>query len=168
MNPDFKSLFPKFAAAARKAHPENLLPGASPRDLADIEASLGIPLPASYKTFLSLNRQLWLFGGSIQFGVQHPFTYVFPPLNELTAAQQSVVKRRGGVWPPPCQGLLCFAEYFWKADGDQVLFHTKLPAKDNDYAVYYYEHNAAPARISKVADSFRHWIENHCIQSMRQ
>jgi hypothetical protein len=35
---------------------------------------------------------------------------------------------KGGGWPPPSQGMLCFAEYSLEADGDQVLFEASTPS----------------------------------------
>ena len=67
--------------------------------------------------------------------------------------------------PPPSQGMLCFAEYFLEADGDQVLFDVSDGLIDGEYAACYYAHAESPARVTQVADSFAEWIENVCIQS---
>jgi hypothetical protein len=58
-------------------------------------------------------------GGVVQFGKQHAFFHEFEPLRSLTPAQRSAVKQKGGAWPPPTDGMLCFAEFFMEADGDQ-------------------------------------------------
>ncbi len=87
--------FPIFAAKLRTrpdAHVENVKTGARDDDLAQIESSIGIPLPESYKQLLRCGREFWLFGGAIQFGFQHPFTHDFQPYDKLTPQQQQSVR----------------------------------------------------------------------------
>lgn len=98
-------------------------------------------------------------------GPEHPFFHDFPPLDTLTAQRRSLVDQRGGEWPRPSNGMLCFAEYFLEADGDQVLFDVAGGLSDGEYPVYYYAHSASPASITRQADSFAEWIERVCVQS---
>lgn len=141
MKLNLSDLFPRFQRLATQAEPEHVLPGRAADELA--QTPTGIPLPTSYKQFLSRH----------------------PPLEALTAQQRSVVAARGGCWPPPSDGMLCFAEYFLEADGDQVLFKIDLGLHNDEYPVYYYAHEGPSIR--KVADGFAEWLENHCIQDMR-
>lgn len=146
--------------------PEQILPGASDEDIAKEEGLLGIPLPESYKRFLKLTRGFDLFGGSVQFGAQHPFPHDFPKIGELSDAQLKVVKMKGGGWPPPSQGMLCFAEYFRDADGDQVLFDVAGGLVDGEYPVVYYSHETHPPTTTQIAASFAEWLNERCIDQM--
>ncbi len=165
MNPDFGQDFPTFSELLPNSEPENVLPLRSAGELAELERALGAELPDSYKRFLNTCGGLWMLGGAIQMGSTHPFFHDFPEYEELTPQQQSLIQSRGGVWPPPSQGMLCFAEYFLESDGDQVLFDVSGGLVNGEYPVYYYAHEASPARVSRVAESFAAWIENICIQS---
>ncbi|MGI9327150.1 MAG: SMI1/KNR4 family protein [Pseudomonadales bacterium] len=165
MGPDFSARFPTFANLIKKSQPEEILPPLSSSHLAKLETSLGILLPNSYKSFLEISGGLWLLGGAVQLSSNHPFPHDFPAYKDLSPQHKTVVRQRGGIWPPPSQGMLCFAEYFLEADGDQVLFKTDEDPLDGEYPVYYYAHENSPARVSQVADSFFDWIENVCIQS---
>lgn len=161
--------FPKFANALRSEdlELEEVLPGASSNEIAALERSAGFEFPSSYKKFLSVTRGFWLMGGLIQFGAQHPFAHDFPKREELSAAQMEVVEAKGGGWPPPSNGMLCFAEYFRDADGDQVLFDTTSRSQGGNWPVVYYAHEDRPPSVTKVADSFRQWLEDVCLQQMR-
>ncbi|MGB5491374.1 MAG: SMI1/KNR4 family protein [Woeseiaceae bacterium] len=161
-------MFPKFSALLPNAEPENVLPVRLPDELTELEQSLGVPLPVSYKLFLQTCGGLWLLGGNVQMGSQHPFIHDFQKFEDLTAQQKSVVRQRGGMWPPPSHGMLCFAEYFLEADGDQVLFDISRGLTDGEYPVYYYAHEESPARVTHVAGSFGEWIENNCVQSFEE
>ena len=88
-------------------------------------------------------------------GSQHPFVHDFPSLDSLTEQHIQVIRQRGGSWPPPSQGMLCFAEYFLKSDGDQVLFTTDEGLLVGEYPVFYYAHDAIPASVTRIADSFQ-------------
>src|SRR5689334_21543468 len=72
-------------------------------DILQVDTKLGIPLPESYKSFLRCTRTLTLRGGLIRFGPEFPFLQDLPSLS-------------------PSQGMLCFADFFLEADGDQLLF----------------------------------------------
>ena len=150
----------------RKTHPENILPAATQEEIQMLETSLGIPLPCSYKSFLKRSRGFWLFGGAVQFGSQHPFFHHFPKLEELTPAQRRMIELKGGKWPPPSEGMLCFAEYFRDADGDQVLFDVSGGLINGEYPVMYYSHETRPPFVVKVANSFQEWLDAKCIDEM--
>ncbi|MFA6242122.1 MAG: SMI1/KNR4 family protein, partial [Candidatus Hydrogenedentales bacterium] len=112
MLPQLDQHFPKFASMLADSEPEEIEYGKKADEIQSLEDDLGIPLPDTYKRFLSVCSSLWLFGGAVQFGSQHPFYYDFPPLEAMNPQQLAVIKQRGGNWPPPSQGMLCFAEYF--------------------------------------------------------
>lgn len=160
--------FRTFSDLVLRANPEYVLPGRTADEIAEIEAQVGVKLPESYRSFLASSGGLWLFGGAVQMTANHPFVHDFPSLDELTNQQIQVIRQRGGKWPPPSQGMLCFAEYFLESDGDQVLFKTDEGLIENEYPVYYYAHDAVPARVSRIADSFGDWLNNHCIQSFSE
>lgn len=138
---------------------ENVLPGATHTELAVMEEELGIALPRSYKQLLALTRGFWLMGGAVQFGEQHPFFHEFPPLESLSPPQQRVVKQKGGHWPPPSNGMLCFAEFFLEADGDQVLFDVSRGLIDGEYPVMYYSHESRPPSVRQLAPTFFQFFE---------
>jgi hypothetical protein len=154
-----RSLFPRFTELAPKFELEHVLPGASLPEVAEIEAELGVPLPESYKRMLQCARGFWLMGGVVQFGRQHPFPHEFPPLESLSAQHQAAIKKKGGVWPPPSNGMLCFAEFFMEADGDQVLFDTSKGLVQGEYPVVYYAHEARPPSVRLLAPSFGEFVE---------
>lgn len=161
--------FPFFVekvTARPDADPENILEGLTELNLSELESRLRLQLPNSYKRFLRCTRGLRLFGGAVQFGAEHPFVHDFPPLNELTPQQRTVVRARGSEWPPPSQGMLCFAEYFLEADGDQVLFDTRGGLVEGEYPVVYYSHESRPPRVRRVAVSFEQWLTEHCVDDM--
>ena len=154
--------FPTFADKLRSrpdADVENIEPAATDADLAEIETSIGIQLPETYKSLLRCAREFWLFGGAIQFGFQHPFMHDFQPYDELTPQQQQSVQRKsGGVWPPPSNGMLCFAEFFMEADGDQVLFDVANGMVNGEYPVMYYAHESHPPSVRKLSDDFETFL----------
>lgn len=161
--------FPEFhskLASNGDAVPEETLPGASAEDIAALEIQLGIPLPESYKRFLRIARGFWLFGGAVQFAQEHPFVHCFPRLEELNSSQRHTVDLKGGSWPPPSDGMLCIAEYFRDADGDQVLFDVSKGLVNGEYPVMYYSHETRPPFVEKVADSFEEWLNHRCIDQM--
>jgi hypothetical protein len=137
---------------------EHILPAASDAEIIEIEARVGVQLPEAYKRLLRCARGFWLLGGAIQFGTQHPFFHTFEPLDKLTPMQRQVVSSRGGAWPPPSQGMLCFAEFFMEADGDQVLWDVSGGMRGGEYSIYYYAHEASPASVRKLSDNFQDWL----------
>lgn len=154
-------LFPRFARGAAAPHREleQVLPPATADDLAALEQQLGLPLPESYKALLRCARGFWLMGGVVQFGSQHPFVHDFPPLETLTPPQRRRVALKGGPWPPASQGMLCFAEFFLEADGDQVLFDTSAGLVGGEYPVVYWAHEGRPPSVRPLAASFGEIME---------
>jgi hypothetical protein len=154
-----RSFFPKFSARAAELELENVLPGATSAEIESLERELEIPLPFSYKRLLGFARGFWLMGGVVQFGDQHPFFHSFPPLETLTPQQRRVVQQKGGPWPPASQGMLCFAEFFMEADGDQVLFDVSRGLVDGEYPVMYYSHESRPPSVRLLARTFGEFME---------
>jgi len=157
----FQKDFPEFYRALTErggAEIEHILPPATETEIAKIEAECGVPLPGSYKRLLRCARGFWLLGGSIQFGLQHPFFHDFPQLEALTARQRQVVPRKGRNWPPPSQGMLCFAEFFMEADGDQVLWDVSRGLRDGEYPIYYYAHESRPPSVRQLSADFQIWL----------
>lgn len=152
-------LFPRFAKLAASRDPEEVLPPATTAEVEAIESRSGVPLPDSYKQFLRVTRGLWLMGGVVQFGKEHPFFHRFPAFEKLTPQQRSVVAMKGGPWPPPSEGMLCFAEFFMEADGDQVLFDVSRGLLDGEYPIIYWAHESRPPSVRKLADGFPQFME---------
>jgi hypothetical protein len=160
MNDRIRKRFPRFAANLDRGlgRPlENVLAPATEDDITEIEARLGIPLPQSYKAFLRCTRGFWARGGTVQLNVFHPFFHEWPPFEELSETQKDHALRRGD-WPPPSQGMLCFAEFWLEADGDQVLFYVSDGLVGGEYPVYYYSHEDSPPSVRRLADSFEQWL----------
>ncbi len=154
--------FPKFAAKLGDGSHhilEHVQPPATENELEALEQTLGTPLPEAYKTLLRCGRGYWLFGGVVQFGSQHPFFHEFELIESLSPTQQMAVQRKGGRWPPPSQGMLCFAEFFMEADGDQVLFDVSKGLVDGEYPVMYYAHEESPPTVRQLATGFRVFLE---------
>ena len=141
---------------------EHVLPPATESDLEALESRLGHALPETYKSLIRLTRGFWLSGGVIRLSNMHPFFHDFPPLDKLAPPRQRAVRQRGAGWPPPSQGMLCFAEYFWHADGDQVLWDVGQGLVNGEYPVMYYAHEARKPSVTRVAPEFGEWLE-HCL-----
>jgi hypothetical protein len=163
MIPSLQKYFPRFAALHEERQPEEVLLPATEAEIGEIEKEIELPLPESYKTFLRCTRGLWLMGGVVQFGAQHPFIHDFEPLENLTPVQRRMVTAKGGQWPPPSQGMLCFAEFFMEGDGDQVLFDVRGGLINGEYPVVYYAHESHPPSVRVLASSFREFVES-CLE----
>lgn len=133
------------------------MPPATDADLRAIEVELGLELPRSYKRLMRITRGFWLSGGVIQLSRQHPFLHAWPPVEKLAPLQQLSVEEKAGGWPPASEGMVCFAEYFLEADGDQVLWDAKDGLVDGEYPVLYYAHEAGAVRY--LARDFRAWLK---------
>jgi len=129
-------------------------PPATAAELKALEADLGLPLPESYKALLRCARSFWLLDGAVKFGGEHPFVHRFQPFGKLPEAQQRMVTIQGGKWPPPSEGMLCFAEFSMEADGDQVLFDTRGGLANGEYPVVYYAHEQWPPSVRQIAPGF--------------
>jgi hypothetical protein len=101
-----------------------------------LEHTLGLPLPESLKTLLRVSQHIQLEG----FDLGHLFFH----------------EQREQL-PGPSDGMLCFAEYWLEADGDQMLIDPRdLPA--DDPPVYYYAHSVPEVR--PLGQSFSAWLES--------
>jgi hypothetical protein len=152
-------LFPQFAYAAICHHLVHVLPPATTAEIDNLEQQSGVPLPAAYKALLRCARGFWLMGGVVQFGSQHPFVHDFPPLESLTPQQRQLIAAKGGSWPPASQGMLCFAEFFMEADGDQVLFDTSRGLIGGEYPIMYWAHEGRPPSVRQLAGSFGEFMD---------
>lgn len=155
--------FPRFASLLADGYGEpveNMLRPLTDKQINQKQSALGVPLPESYRRFLRCTGGLWLLGGTIQFNAKNPFFHRFPALDALSSKQREIVHAKGGGWPPPSQGMLCFAEFSMEADGDQVLFDVGNGLIDGEYPVKYYAHAARPPSVRKLADSFEEFIES--------
>ena len=74
----------------------------------------------------------------------------------MSPRQREAVVAKGGDWPPPSQGMLCFAEFFLQADGDQVLWDVSGGLRDWEYPIFYYSHG--DATVDHFADTFESWL----------
>ena len=158
-------LFQRFPAFGKHLHEMGLAngieaeqPPASRDEIQRLEADLSVALPQSYKDFLECTTGFRMMNGTVQFGGQHPFFHDFPAWEELTAQRRESIRAKGRTWPPPSQGMLCFAEFFMEADGDQVLFDISGGLRDGEYPVFYYSHEAEPPSVRRLADSFGDWL----------
>ena len=153
-----KEQFPDFAAKLRKIDFEDQQEAFSEHDITRLQNELGVELPPSYKRFLRCTSGFSAFGGAVQIGEQHLFFHRFEPLEELSEQQRKIVRQKGGGWPPPSDGMLCFAEFFMEADGDQVLFDITQKDGNGEYPVFYYAHDGRPPTVRKIADTFEEWL----------
>lgn len=55
--------------------------------------------------------------------------------------------------------MLCFAEFWLEADGDQVLFDTSQGLVGGEYPVMYYAHSGRPPTVRRLASSFREVLD---------
>jgi hypothetical protein len=150
--------YPVFYQKIKEHNLENIHKALSQQEIDSIEKKLNVPLPKSYKKFLSNCGGFWAFGGAVQMDNIHPFKHEFKSFYELSDVQKESVKQKGGQWPPPSNGMVCFAEFFLEADGDQVLFDTKDGLINGEYPIYYYSHETHPPHVRKIADSFEQWL----------
>ena len=157
----FQSSFPSFYRALVErngAKIEKVLPPATETGIAAVEKDVGVSLPESYKRLLRCTRGFWLLGGAIQFNAEHPFFHRFPSLEQLSARQREVVTRKGGIWPPASNGMLCFAEFFLESDGDQVLWDVRNGLQAGEYPIYYYAHDSRPPTVRRLGEQFDVWL----------
>lgn len=161
--PIFESLIAEFPGLAyakrRRWQPiEHMRPGRTEAELVEAERVLGVPLPQSYRRFLRIAGGFSLGGSAVQFHNGHPFFHEFEKLSDLNEQQRERIAAKGGHWPPPSHGMLCFAEVFMLADGDQALFDVRGGLRDGEYPVYYYAHETAPATVTRVASGFAQFL----------
>lgn len=150
--------FPKFATKMKKLQIENKLEPLNDEEIINLETKLNVKLPPSYKRFLKCTGGFWAYNDLVQMSSQHPFYHKFQSFEDLTEQQKEIVKIKGGKWPPPSNGMLCFAEFFMESDGDQVLFNPNEEDENGEFAVYYYSHDSKPPSVRKIANSFEQWL----------
>lgn len=151
--------FPDFARLAPYYGIDHLLPPASDAEIAGLEASLGVELPESYQALLKCTRGFSLLDGRVRFDSVYPSYHNFPPFAQLTPEQQQRVFDSLGTWPPPTQGMLCFAEYSLQFPGDQVLFDVRRGLQDGEYPIIYYAQGARPPVARRLAGSFAEFMD---------
>lgn len=110
--------------------------GASETELAQMEAALGLPLPVEYRLFLERCRYLKMGDGFEVGGFDHEGLFV----TEVPSVSD---EHRAGV------RYLVFANYWWYADGDQIMFDLTDPT----HPVVAYLHDHGPA-FESFAPSF--------------
>jgi hypothetical protein len=113
---------------------------ASDAELGVAEQSLGAPLPAMVRQFLSCTKGLALDGLAI--GLTQCFRH------------PAAVAVQGEDRP-----AVCLADYWLEADGDQVLIEAVQTPSD-DPPVYYYAHAAGNQAARQLAPSFSAWLES--------
>jgi len=138
-----KQQFPKFAGLIKRRleTAEELEPGASEEELAAVEQAIGFRIPGALRRLFQCSRWISLDGLSLQISL-----FVHPVASQLVGTQ-----------------MVCFGEYWLKADGDQVLFRSE-ELLDDDPLVYYYAH-AIPA-VEPTKKWFTAWLESLSRSSM--
>ncbi|MCF6227517.1 MAG: SMI1/KNR4 family protein [Planctomycetes bacterium] len=122
---------------------ENIRPGLSAPEIAELEKHLEIVLPVSFKKFLSICSGFNADG----IKLYEPFFHEF---NTHVVAKTN--------WPPPSQGMLCFTDTFFLADGDQSLFDVSSGLSNGEYPIVYYDHERDPAIVIPVAQTFEEFL----------
>ncbi len=130
--------FPEFVrqASASRGRVTDLLPPASEAHLAELEAQLGLPLPPSYRRFLSVTRGFTGDDDTLRLDDGHPRPH--PGLGGPSA-------------------FLSFADWWLEGDGDEALFVVEEGRTEGELPVAYYAH--AEPRVEVVCGSFRAWVE---------
>jgi hypothetical protein len=146
---------------------DEILSGLTPEEIKGREQELGVPLPDSYKRFLSAVGGFSLFDGAVQFNRSHPYRDDFPKYESLSEDAKRQVASNGGLWPPPSDGMVCFGEYFEGDVGCSVLFNTNEGRRDGEYPIVYYYYRASPPRVAPIADSFPQWLNRKCIDGLQ-
>lgn len=133
-----KAVYPKLARFLSRQLDavQELADPASDEEIAQWEQSYGLKLPESYRRFLACTRSL-VYGDTLQMGLL--FTFQHPDEPQL-----------------PSAGLICFAEYWLEADGDQALFAAAEPGSEP--AVLYYSHSEPSVRA--MAKDLDAWLES--------
>jgi hypothetical protein len=132
------------------------------RELAEAEAALGDPLPASYKAFCIEIGPCKLLDN---FRIYCPCAenkYADLVMNAMDWKQYSDKDMEKYSWPIevprysfPVNDLIAFADMM---EGDNFGFYTKERTAGDEYAVYMI--SSEEMKVDKVADSFPDFIEN--------
>jgi hypothetical protein len=125
--------FPQFMARFGQ-YLEEVQPSLTVAEICQIETDLRIPLPESFKRFLSCTGGFLLSSPLLNFKADFIRFELSP-------------------------GWLFFGEYFKEADGDQIFFDVSEGRKNGEYPVYYYCHEDRPPTTWRLADSFAQWLE---------
>ena len=56
--------------------------------------------------------------------------------------------------------MVCFAEFFMEADGDQVLFDVAKGMVNGEYPIMYYAHESNPPTVRKLAGDFETFLND--------
>jgi len=160
--PALEGEFPRFARFLMSGDADPIDEILPPYTLSEIEQlereELEQSLPPSYRAFLQIAGGMCLQGGAVRIHGRQLFFLYFPPLESMKWEQRRQAGRQnGGVWPPPSEGMLCFADFWSEGDGDQALFDVSGGLVDGEYPVFYYNHDQGSTR--RIADGFRDWLE---------
>lgn len=164
-----RAAFPDFVAKIDSGSGivmDEVLPGLEAEEVGVCEQELGVPLPESYKQFLRAARGFWLSDGAVQFSGNHPYLHKFPDYESLSTEGKNQVAANGGIWPPPSDGMVCFAEYFEGDVGCSVLFDVKAGLRAGEYSVVYYYYRATPPHLVQAADSFLEWLNGKSLDRL--
>jgi hypothetical protein len=143
-----KAKYPKLTAClSRNAKKiETFAAGASEKEVAAAEKTLKAKLPRSMRDFFKVTKH---FGAE---GLEIDLDQLFIHPGDRNAADG---KR-----------YLCVGDYFWKADGDQVLVDVSAPAVDPK--IFYYAHSEPGAKILPLAENWKEFLENLPKQYLNQ
>lgn len=153
--------FPEFAASLENLSGMQIADVGEPAtkdELNGLESELGLALPESYKQLLRCSRRFLISSPYLSFGFEHPYIHDFEPLEKLLPQMRERVHERAFQWSPPSNGMLCFADFFWKADGDQVLFDISRPSASGEYPIMYYDHETDPPLVQQIAENLRSFL----------
>lgn len=117
---------------------EYILAGLSEPEITEIEEHLDTVLPDSYKRFLRICAGFWHDG----IKIYEPFSF---------GGEEAPLQR---------SDLLCFADTFILADGDQSLFDMSGGLVDGEYPIVYYDHEMEPPRLVRISDTFEDFLNN--------
>jgi hypothetical protein len=117
---------------------------ATVEELAAVEASVDFVLPPSLSQFFRLHRSLSI-GDTLRLDLDHITRFDFSHLD--------VSKR------PACHGEVALGDFFWRADGDQLVLATHGRPPGAEFPVLYYEHEGRPPKLMHLADSFAGFLE---------
>jgi hypothetical protein len=132
-------LFGKFLRS-NSARMREMSNPASAEDMIAIQAHLGFDLPEAYVRLLRCVRTLAV-GDTLRLALTHPF------IHRSKSPQTQT------------DGMLCIADFWIEADGDQALIDVTTHT-GADPPVLYYAHESTGSKVRKIADRFTDWIES--------
>ena len=116
---------------------ETFEPGASEKDIARLEKALKVRLPKPIRDFFRITKHFSVEG----FELDLDQLFMHPGDGDASDGNR----------------YLCLGNYFWKADGDQILVEISAPAADPK--ILYYAHSAPTAKIRPLAASWKEFLE---------